>query len=115
MDQILKSLNFTFSFAQSRGVCNYDLIGSQIKKEEEVLVIYLNSIVNHKIWKFNMGIQYDECIFTQKKFFSSLVKTIDGRKRMEQSDRMKQCQKIVGIDKLSDAVNHACTTLHGVR
>ena len=114
LDEIMKSLKFTFCFTHSREVCNYDLKGSRIKKDEEALVIYLNSIVNYKVWKFNMDIQYDGFVFTPKKFFSSLVKTIESRKIMELSERMKHCQKIVGIDKLSDAVRHACTTLVGV-
>ena len=115
LDQILKLLNFTFSFTDSRGICNYDLIGSRIKKDEEILVIYLNTIVNHKIWKFSMKIQYEEFSFDQTKFFSSLIKTIEGRKNIESSDRMKQCQKIIGLDRLSIAVKQICARRVGTR
>ena len=114
LDQILKSLNFNFCFTESRKWCSYDLTRSQIKKDEEVLVIYLNTIVNYKIWKFNMKIQYEGFVFTPTKFISSLVKTIEGRKLMESSGRMKQCQKIAGIDKLSIAVKNAYTAVVGI-
>ena len=114
LDQILKSMNFTFCFTESRKWGKYDLKSSQIKKDEEVLVIYLNTIVNYKIWKFSMKIQYEGFIFTPKKFFNSLVKTIEGRKLMELSDRMKRCQKIPEIDRLSIAVKNAYATVVGI-
>ena len=61
-----------------------------------------------------MKIQYEGFIFTPKKFFNSLVKTIEGRKLMELSDRMKQCQKIPEIDRLSIAVKNAYATVVGI-
>ena len=53
-------------------------------------------------------------LYFQKVFFNSLVKTIEGWKLMELSDRMKQCQKIPEIDRLSIAVKNAYATVVGI-
>ena len=100
---------------ESRKVCNYNLIGSRIKKSEEVLVIYLNTIANHKIWKFSMKIQYENFVFDHKQFFKSLIKTIEGRKNMELSDRMRHSQKITRLDDLSVAVKQVVAREFGIR
>ena len=115
LDRILKCLNYTFRFTESRRVCNFNLIGSRIKKSEEIIVIYLNTIANHKIWKFSMKIQYENFVFHHKEFFKSLIKTIEGRKKMELSDRMRHSQKICRLDDLSTAVKQVVFTEYGIR
>ena len=104
MDEIMRWLHFKFTFIESRKNSNFNLTGGDIVKEEEKLVIYLNTVVNYKIWKFNLKIQYDKIEYNQKQFFSSLCRTIDGRRKMQLSDRMKHSKKIQGIDRLYDAV-----------
>ena len=114
LDEIMKALNFDFSYQDSRKVCNYSLVGSKLKKNEENLVIYLNTITNHKIWKFNMKIQYEKIDFDTKLFFKSLISTIEGRRKMETSDRMKQAQKIPRLEDLSTATKQILSRVGGI-
>ena len=107
LDVIMKKLNFRFSFITSRRVCDYDLVNRKLKKDEEAIVLYLNTITNHKIWKYSRKIQFEEWVFNMKEFVSSLIKTIESRKRVEELDKIKHCQKIKDIDALSTATKWA--------
>ena len=114
LDEIMKVLKFDFSFMNSRKMCDYNLLGSKFKKNEENLVIYLNTITNHKIWKFNMKIQHEEFDYDNKMLFKSLIRTIEGRKKMETSDRMKHAQKIPRLDDLSMAAKQVYSRVVGI-
>ena len=48
----------------------------------------------------SMAIQYDGVSFDTKRFFCSLIKTLEGRKRMELSDKMKYSQKVGNLEQL---------------
>ena len=111
LDKVMYLMSFSFSFSEARKMCAYDLLNTNLKEDEKVLVIYLNTITNHKIWQFSMKIQYEGYIFDLRKFISSLVKTIDGRKKVESSGRIKHCQKIDKIEMLSRVVKIACASL----
>ena len=104
LDQVLQKMNFTFRFTENRKSSNFYLISATIQKDEENLVIYLNSIMNYKIWKFNMKIQYEGDKFCEKKMFKSIIKTIGGRENMEFIERLKQCKKISKIAELNIAI-----------
>ena len=99
LDLGLKQLNIDFCFTTSRQIYDYDLRNSVLKTQEN-FIIYLNTVTNHKIWKMSMAIQYDGVSFDTKRFFCSLIKTLEGRKRMELSDKMKYCQKVGNLEKL---------------
>ena len=92
-----------------------DLISTRLEKKEQILVIYLNSIVNFKIWKINMKIQHEKVNFDEKKIFQSLIKTIGGRKNMELSERLKQCKKIPNISDLDIAIKQVFQTIYPPR
>jgi len=97
LDLALDALKVNFRFSQSRKHNDYDLRNSVLNDHED-LIIYLNSIVNFKVWKVNLAIQYENAIFDSRSFFCSLIKTLEGRKRMQLSDQMKHCQKVGSLD-----------------
>ena len=99
LDLALKHLNIDFSFFLSRQNHDYDLRNSTFKTQEN-FIIYLNTVTNHKIWKTNLAVQYDGIPFDTKRFFCSLIRTLEGRKRMELSDKMKYCQKVGNLEQL---------------
>ena len=113
LDKIMQVLGFTFSFTASREWGRYDLINENLVKNEEVLIIYLNTITNYKIWKCSMKIQYEHCTFNLKSFVTSFGKTVEGRKKIELSDRIKHCQRIEGLENLSNAVKIAVSAFLG--
>ena len=115
LDLIMQKMNFKFRFTESRKSSSFDLVSTKIEKKEEVLVIYLNSIVNFKIWKINMEIQHEEGTFNEKKICQSLIKTIGGRKNMEASERLKHCKKIPDISALDTAIKHVFQTIYPPR
>ena len=115
LDLIMQKMNFKFCFTEGRKSSNLDLISTRLEKKEQILVIYLNSIVNFKIWKINMKIQHEKMNFDEKKIFQSLIKTIGGRKNMELSERLKQCKKIPDISALDTAIKHVFQTIYPPR
>ena len=110
LDKIMKELNFSFSFKASREKCDYDLVNAKLRKNEEVVVLYLNTIANHKIWKFSRKIQFENWRFNLKDFIRSLKKTIDSRKQVEDLNRLKHCQRIEAIHALSNAAKLASSS-----
>ena len=61
-----------------------------------------------------MKIQYEKIDFDKKLFFKSLISTIEGRRKMETSDRMKQAQKIPRLDDLSTATKRILSRVGGI-
>ena len=72
-------------------------------------VVYINSIVNHKVWTVSRKMQNEGCKFDLGIFKSSIVRSLCARKAIENSDRVKHCQKIACIDQLCEAAKKACT------
>ena len=99
LDLALKKLNIDFSFSTSRQIYDYGLRNTVLINHEN-FIIYLNTVTNYKIWKINLAIQYEGAMFDTKAFFSSLIKTLEGRKRMESSDKMRYCQKVGNLEQL---------------
>ena len=94
----------------TRKKCNYDLLNIKLKKHEESIVLYLNTIANHKIWKFSRKMQFEDWSFNIKEIVSSFIKTIESRKRVEDLNKIRHCQKIEAIHGLSDAAKWAILT-----
>ena len=61
-----------------------------------------------------MKIQYEKIDFDTKLFFKSLISTIEGRRKMETSDRMKQAQKIPRLEDLSTATKQILSRVGGI-
>ena len=110
LDNSLESINFTFRFVWSRSLGNYHLRGISIKKSEEILVMYLNSIVNYKILKFNLKIQYEDFIFEKKKFITSLIKTLEFRRKIQESERVRYNQKLDNLETIISSVKQFDTS-----
>ena len=111
LDKIMKNLNFSFSFVISRKKCNHDLVNIKLKKHEEVIVMYLNTIANHKIWKFSRKIQFEKWVFDIKEFVSSFIKTIESRRMVEDLNKIKHCQRIKAISALCTAAKSASLSI----
>ena len=108
LDKIMELMNFNYRFEVRRAMYDYVLMG-KIAKVEEMPIVYLNSIVNQKIWHVSRKIQNENCKFDLEVFKSSIVKSLCARKAVENSDRMRHCQKIACIDRLCEAAKTAVT------
>ena len=113
LDKILEFMKFKYSFVKRREMYDYCLVGT-IPKGEELPVIYLNSLVNYKIWNVSRKIQNEKCIFDLKTFKTSIMKSLRARKSVENNDRVKHCQKIDCIEELCQAAMLAITALGAV-
>ena len=106
LDKIMELMNFNYRFEVRRAMYDYVLMG-KIAKVEEMPIVYLNSIVNQKIWHVSRKIQNENCKFDLEVFKSSIVKSLCARKAVENSDRMRHCQKIACIGRLCEAAKTA--------
>ena len=98
---------YSFRFKNSRQNYNYDLRNLSISTREKKIVLYLNSIVNYKIWTYSQKIHKGELIFDRKNFLSSICKTVYGRIAMQNGSRLRQCQKIDDLDRLIGVLKQA--------
>ena len=102
----MELMNFNYRFEERRAMYDYVLMG-KIAKVEEMPIVYLNSIVNQKVWHVSRKIQNENCKFDLAVFKSSIVRSLCSRKAVENSDRMRHCQKIGCIDQLCEAAKTA--------
>ena len=94
LDKIMEILTFKFRFEKRRHMYDYMLMG-KIIKSEEIPVVYLNTLVNHKIWIVSRKIQFEKVDFDFGVFKTSIIRSLEARKRIENTGRIKHCQKIV--------------------
>ena len=78
-------------------------------------MIYLNTVANYKIWKLNLKIQHENFEFNHKKYFQSRIRTIEGRRKMQDIDYMKHSKKVSDIDALASAVKQVYGRMIGIR
>ena len=102
LDKIMEILTFKFRFEKRRHMYDYMLMG-KIIKSEEIPVVYLNTLVNHKIWIVSRKIQFEKVDFDFGVFKTSIIRSLEARKRIENTGRIKHCQKIECIEKLCEA------------
>ena len=106
LDEVLILLNVNsedFSFVYAREMYNYDMINTRFDLTGRNYLLYLNSIVNHNIWRYSKKIQYEKVVFNDYQLIKNVVKTLFARKRMD--DRLKQCSKIDNLENLCTAAN----------
>lgn len=71
---------------------------------------YVNTVANHKIWKISREIQFGECVFSVRKVITSIIKTFEARRRVEESNWLRHCKKIEKINILIDAAKIASSS-----
>ena len=60
--------------------------------------MFVNSIVNHEIWKCNEKIQQNEIVFDKRKLLSAILRATTGRNTVQNSNRLKHCCQIENLD-----------------
>jgi len=85
LDEVVRiAFNIHYSFLNNRTVTgDYDIVSTRCPKAFEDVIIYLNSIVNHKIYQFRNEIKYDSQTFDVELLFSKILRSVAARKRME--------------------------------
>ena len=99
LDEVVKiAFNENFSFVRNRTLGgNLDLVHTDCPRICEDAVVYLNTIVNHKIYKMRNEIKYNGDSFSLEGLFSKIIRSVIARKNIE--DRMTET---VRIDKIKD-------------
>ena len=92
-----------YSFLNNRTVTgDYDVVSTRCPRSFESAIIYLNSIVNHKIYKVRNDIKYDAHSFDVEDLYSKILKCVIARKRME--SHLTQTMRIEYISELHSAL-----------
>ena len=106
LDEILTVLNISsedFSFTQARRMFDYDMVNTRFPKADTKFIMYLNSIVNHNIWRYSKKIQHEMVAFDQSQLIKNVVRTLISRKAID--DKLKSCSKIDGLESLCSAAS----------
>ena len=106
LDEVLRVLNVCsgdFSFTQARRLYDYDMVNSRFPKADEKYIIYLNSVVNHNIWRYSKKIQHENILFDQAQLIKNVVRSLIARKSMD--DRLKSCSRIDNLEALCNAAS----------
>ena len=86
----------TYSFKRDRfKMCNFSFVESKIQKSHENIILYINSIVNHNIWKMRNDIFHEGETFELEKLMNKIIATCRSRKNFENvEERLTSCRKI---------------------
>ena len=104
LDEVVKiSLDTTYSFLRNRTqIGDYDVVSTQCTKQCEGTIIYLNTIVNHKIYKLRNDIKYDGAVYSFDALYAKITRTVASRRSIEQ--RLTDIVKVPRIDELYNAL-----------
>ena len=106
LDEVLRLLNVNpefFSFMHARKSCDFSLVTNTVDLTDRNYILYLNTVVNHNIWRYSKKIQHEHVQFDNLQIIKNVVKTLFARKRME--EKLKQCSKIDNMENLCTAAN----------
>lgn len=104
LDCVMQAIGFRFRFTKTKECGILDLLNVHIAKNEENIVMYLNSVCNQKIWGSCQKVIHDEIVFENKVLMSAIYKAVCGRSMMERGDRVVQCKKVENLDRLLEAI-----------
>ena len=105
LDEVVKIAFNTnqYSFLKNRTVTgDYDVVSTRCPKPCEDAIIYLNSIVNHKIYQLRNEMKYDSQSFDVECLFSKVLNCVIARKRME--NHLTQTMRVEKIAELHNAL-----------
>ena len=104
LDEVVKiALDIPYSFVKNRTVtADFDLVNTLCPGQYECTIVYLNSIVNHKIYKMRNEIKYEGAVFNVNNLFRMIVRSITSRRSIE--SRLTELVKVPMIDELYRAL-----------
>ena len=75
--------------------CHFDLVNSRCQKQYENLILYLNAVINHNIWKKRNKIFHENESFDCFELLNKVCASLRGRETMEKNkERLKQGKKV---------------------
>ena len=111
LDEVLSLINIDsnmYSFVETRKMYDYDMVNSRCSGADLKIVLYLNSIVNHNIWKYSRKIQYEKVEFDEVQLIKNVVKSMHGRKSYD--NRLKTRSKLDNLEEACIAANFVKNT-----
>jgi len=102
---IMKISPSVYNFTDSRRKYDYDFVNTRIPSNIETIIIYMNSVVNLKIWSYRKKILTDNIPFNIKDLIRNLVQSFHARKNME--PQLKSCSQIQNISDLCSSAVQA--------
>ena len=106
LDEILWLINIgsdKFSFVKNREMYDFDLVNTRGSVADTKLILYLNTIVNHNIWRYRNKIQHEGKHFEVLELIQNVVKSLYGRKSYD--SRLKSNSEIDGLARLCIEAN----------
>ena len=98
-EAVIFALNTPYSFSINRKEKgDIDLVNTRFNRELEIPLSYLNSIVNHKIYKLRNEIKYEGAVFSLNILFSKIIRTVCSSRAIER--RLPELQKIPKLNNL---------------
>ena len=100
----------TYSFKRDRfKMCNFSFVESKIQKSHENIILYINSIVNHNIWKMRNKIFHENEIFDLENLINKISASCRARKNFENvEERLTSCKKV-------EFLNEYCVSLSSIK
>ena len=85
-----------FSFKTERfKMCHFSLVDCKYQKKYENLILYINSIVNHNIWKLRNKIFHENESFDLLRLINKISASFRARKSIEDiENRLTTCKKV---------------------
>ena len=104
LDEVVKvGLEIDFSFVRKRTQFGeFDLVYNFCPGGAENVLVYLNTVVNHKIYKMRNEIKYNGEQFDIEGLYNKIVRSVAARKNIE--SRMTQTVQIDRINELYRAM-----------
>ena len=85
-----------YSFYSERSrKCNFDLVNSKVQKGYEDIILYVNTTVNHNIWKMRNKIFHENEKFDLLRLINKISASLCARKSFEKvENRLTTCKKV---------------------
>ena len=88
-------------------MCHFSFVDSKYKKQYENLILYINSITNHNIWKMRNKIFHENETFNLLRLINKITASCRSRKNLENvENRLTNCKK---VDFLSEYYVSLCS------
>ena len=79
--------------------CHFDMVNGKYQKVYENLILYVNSVINHNIWKMRNTIFHEDKSFNIVRLLSKISDSLRGRRNIEKiEDRLTSCKKVDFLD-----------------
>ena len=76
-------------------MCHFDLVNNKYQKKYEKLILYVNTIVNHNIWKTRNKIFHENEKFDIYKLISKISASLSARRAIENTENRLTASKKV--------------------